>query len=347
MRRVWLAAGVLAISVGACATGSLIEGGDASDVDSSTPDSSSGGDASKDATSKDVIVPGEAGCPSPTTQCQNICVNTQTDPGHCGNCTTVCTTVDAGDPGDAGVITAVCVGGTCGIECDGGLTQCAEQCFDEQNDPNHCGGCNTSCDGGLCNAGTCCAPGDNTLCSGQCTDTNDDNNHCGNCTTTCTNGKTCQNGSCQVVTTYKVGDYTAYATQGSFTANYLLGEKVVLAQAATLEEFGLISKASGMHVTMALYTDKNGTPNALVASTVSSVVAATDQQFAPSTQAALSAGTYWMMAVYDTLGGPGDDGASTNTIDYISFTYGSALPTTFPAATSYAGQDFNYYLVVE
>jgi len=330
-------------AVGACAKG----GADDNDEnDASSPDaSSSDATIGKDASTADVILPTEAGCPSPTTQCGNVCANTETDPNHCGTCTTVCSTADAGDPGDAGVIVAVCNAGTCGIECDGGLTQCNEQCFDEQNDPNHCGGCTNACDGGPCNAGTCCAPGD-TICSGQCTDTQTDKAHCGSCTNACDAG-TCVGGACKVTTAYKVGDYTNYGTQGSFTANYLLGEKVTLTQAATLLDFGLISASSGQHVVMALYTDNNNSPNTLVAYTASTTVSATDQQIAPNTQASLPAGSYWMMAVYDTTAGPDRDNSTSNTIDYISFTYGSTLPTTFPAPTSYSGQDFNYYLLVQ
>ena len=344
MRRCWLVLGSIALAgAGACANG-LVAGDD--DEDASSGDASTLDGTTHDASDKDVIVPGDAGCPDGTTLCGAICASTQNDPAHCGSCTTVCSTADAGDPGDAGgVIVAVCNGGTCGIECDGGLSLCGEQCFDEKHDPQNCGGCGVDCDGGPCNQGTCCAPGD-IVCGTSCVDPTSDLENCGGCGKACDAGS-CVSSQCQLLTPYKVGDYTALGTTGSFTLNYLLGEKVVLSKAATLLDFGLIDATTGQHVVMALYTDNGGSPYQLVAYTSSTALTGTDQQITPNTQASLAAGTYWIMAVYDQTAGPERDNATTNPIDYISFTFGSTLPTTFPTPTSYTGQNFNYYLVVE
>jgi hypothetical protein len=109
----------------------------------------------------------------------------------------------------------------------------------------------------------------------------------------------------------------------------------------------LISGTSGQHVVMALYTDKNGAPDQLVAYTSSTALTISNMNIAPSTQASLSATTYWIMAVYDATAGPMRDNSSTNVIDYIAFTYGGTLPSTFPTPTQYTGQQFNYYLVVQ
>src|ERR1700690_41461 len=129
-RRGWL---VVSLVVGSLAAWACAKGG-AVDEEDAGVDASIGPDAqgSKDS-QPDGINPGDAGCPDATKLCGAFCVNTQSDPQHCGDCTTVCTTADAGNPGDAGVITAVCTAGACGVECDGGLTQCGEQCFDEKN----------------------------------------------------------------------------------------------------------------------------------------------------------------------------------------------------------------------
>ncbi len=339
--RAWvLVLGVVAAGGGACANG-LIAGDDGG-TDASVSDAMPTNDGSQ----ADAIKPGDAGCPPPTKLCGSVCVNEQIDPQHCGSCTNVCTTADAGDPGDAGVITAVCNAGSCAIECDGGLTQCGLQCWDEKNDPNHCGDCTTTCDGGLCNQGTCCPPGQ-SICSGACTDTTSDNSNCGSCGHVCDAG-TCLTSTCQVLTTYKVGNYTLFSQKSSHSPNYLLGSQLTLSKAAKLVDFGLISVSSGAYVTMALYTDSGGAPGSLVAYTASTVLTNSDQQILPNTTASLSAGNYWIMAVYNTTASIGyDTSVTTAQVDYISFTYGGTLPTTFGTPITYTGQRFNYYLVVE
>lgn len=331
MRRVLLAGFVaLAASGYACANGLISDDGG---VDSSLADSSSSDGQAKDA-AQDVIKPTDGGCPGTLTPCGQACVDLKTDPNHCGGCTTVCSTADAGSPGDAGTITATCTAGQCGVTCGGNLTQCGETCVDEKNDPMNCGGCGTSCDGGTC-------------CTSQCVDTTSDNGNCGGCGKACDGGTVCVANACSASAPYEVGYYTPFGTTGSFTLNYLLGEKITLSKAATLLDFGIIDATSGQHVVMALYTDKNGAPDQLVAYTSSTALTSSDQKIAANTQASLSATSYWIMAVYDQTAGPLRDNSTTNSIAYIAFTFGSTLPTTFPTPTIYQNQFFNYYLVVQ
>jgi hypothetical protein len=342
----WVLVASALVGGGACATG-LIADEDAGTDSSVLMDGAQNSDAgTKDTGTSDVIHPGDAGCMSPTVLCGTACVNEQTDPNHCGNCTTVCSAADAGDPGDAGTITAVCSSGTCQIECDGGLSQCGEQCFNENTDPNNCGNCGVGCDGGLCNQGSCCPPG-NVICSGTCTDTTGDNNNCGSCGHVCDAGS-CISSTCTVSTTYKVGNYTLFTGKSSHSPDFLLGSQLTLTKAAKLIDFGVISISTGQDVTMALYTDSGGAPDTLVAYTTSTALTGSDQQLAPNTNASLSAGNYWIMAVYNNTASVGyDTSITTAQVDYISFTYGGTLPTTFPTPTIYDGQRFNYYLVVE
>jgi hypothetical protein len=327
MGRLAWAVGVGALMTGgACANG-LIADQDAG-LDGAVPDVNVVTDAGK----SDVIKPGDAGCPSPTKLCGSNCVDLSSDPLHCGTCTTVCTTADAGDPGDAGTITAICTGGTCGIVCDGGLSECTGQCFDTSNDLNHCGSCTNACDGGAC-------------CSGTCIDTTSDNANCGACGAACDAG-TCISSTC--ATAYKVGNYTLFSGKSSHASNYLLGSRITLSKAATLVDFGIISVASGPDVTMALYTESGGHPGTLVAYTGSTALSGSDQQIAPNTNASLSATNYWIMAVYNTNASVGIDYSNASVeVDYISFTYGSSLPTTFGTPQTYTGQQFNYYLLVK
>ena len=60
--------------------------------------------------------------------------------------------------------------------------------------------------------------------------------------------------------------------------------------------------------------------------------------------ASLPAGTYWLMAVYDRSNTGYAVAPSTNSIAYISFTFGSTPPSTFPAPTTYTSNTFNYYI---
>ena len=72
------------------------------------------------------------------------CVNTATDPKHCGNCTTSCA---AGK---------VCVNSNCVSRCGDGFTNCDGTCVDVRSNNSHCGQCRKSCDKGLsCNSGRC------------------------------------------------------------------------------------------------------------------------------------------------------------------------------------------------
>jgi len=147
--------------------------------------------------------------------------------------------------------------------------------------------------------------------------------------------------------TYKVGDYVPYASSMSFNTGFMVGETVVLVKPATLVKFGLICLTSGAHVTMALYSDSGGTPGTLLAYSGSTSTTGTDQEVAPNSNVVLGAGVYWIMATYDENVSVQVDSSSTNQRDYISFTYGGALLTTFPTPMIHYGIDFNYYLVVE
>ena len=97
-------------------------------------------------------------CLSGWTKCQDgmsndVCVNTQNDPSHCGACGNMCSAANA---------TAACVVGQCGIgNCLSGSTKCQDDlsnnvCVNTQNDPSHCGACGNMCvSGKFCQVGAC------------------------------------------------------------------------------------------------------------------------------------------------------------------------------------------------
>ncbi|WP_438043002.1 MXAN_6577-like cysteine-rich protein [Sorangium sp. So ce128] len=77
-------------------------------------------------------------------RCGDECVDTRTDPDHCGKCGAPC------PPGRA------CSGSICRQTCLPGLTDCAGSCVDLAADPQHCGRCDRACDPGRpCEGGTC------------------------------------------------------------------------------------------------------------------------------------------------------------------------------------------------
>jgi hypothetical protein len=134
------------------------------------------------------------------TQCSGECVDTKTDPRHCGTCTTTCTGGSA------------CVAGQCSLACPTGLVNCAGMCVDPTTSAEHCGATG-ACDGA--NAGTKCASGltcNNGVCgsgcpasspnacgtgaTALCTSFKIDPAHCGNCTTACGTGQVCTNSAC-------------------------------------------------------------------------------------------------------------------------------------------------------
>ncbi len=121
-------------------------------------------------------------------QCGSDCVDTSTDPEHCGGCSEACADGES------------CVEGVCGAACLEGHTPCGGICVDTKSDSKHCGGCDQACgDDEMCVEGKCdkdCPPGQN-VCQGMCVDTGKDTSHCGGCEQPCANGELCIEGKCE------------------------------------------------------------------------------------------------------------------------------------------------------
>lgn len=79
------------------------------------------------------------------TTCGGACVDTSSDPSHCGACYTPC------PPG------FVCQGGGCA--CPGSLTECYGACVDLSSDPANCGTCGAMCSTACQNGQCALAPG--------------------------------------------------------------------------------------------------------------------------------------------------------------------------------------------
>ena len=140
----------------ATAPGDTATAGDASDTEDA--DATAGDTAASDTTADDTGGPsdaaasdtatGDAGttCPLYHQLCDGVCVNTNSDPLHCGSCDVTC---------DQG-LGQVCSAGGCATTCLGELVPCDGTCVDLLSDADHCGSCPPACsDGQGCSDGTC------------------------------------------------------------------------------------------------------------------------------------------------------------------------------------------------
>ncbi len=135
--------------------------------------------------------------------CDSLCMPLSDDQ-NCGACDNACP-----DGQYCSVDQCVCSGF--------GLTACGDECFDLNNDEQHCGGCNaTPCKNGeSCLNGYCQCPAGETWCAeaGDCVNLSSDASHCGTCGIACDPTEICQNNVCKCPS----AGYQYCASQGACT----------------------------------------------------------------------------------------------------------------------------------
>ncbi len=124
------------------------------------------------------------------------CVDTTSNPAHCGGCDRLCAADEE------------CIDGACA--CPRGRQRCGNDCVDTTSDPNHCGGCNSICavgeecvDSGCVSAcgPRCTDPNRPDCCDGQCVNTRYHPHHCGRCNHRCERYEFCTStGECRCST---------------------------------------------------------------------------------------------------------------------------------------------------
>lgn len=147
----------------------------------------SGGGGTPDASTNPDATTNPCG-PGTAIQCNDVCVDVQSDFQNCGKCGNVCPDSE------------VCSHGTCAVVCGGGSVRCGNNCVDVKADPNNCGGCGTKCASGqVCDNASCaltCQQG-LTDCQGGCVDLTNNDSNCNACGNVCPDGQQCVSSSCQ------------------------------------------------------------------------------------------------------------------------------------------------------
>lgn len=157
------------------------------------------------------------GCEEGETRCGTVCADLSSSASHCGACWADCGAGEECVNGECQSLD-LCGGEECGAdeecvndrcealppcgdgacECEEGLSQCGQRCFDLETDARHCGSCSNLCDAGLeCVDGQCACPGGMLACWSGCLDPTSDPLNCGACGALCENSTFCEEGECR------------------------------------------------------------------------------------------------------------------------------------------------------
>ena len=152
--------------------------------------------------------------------------------------------------------------------------------------------------------------------------------------------------SVEVMDFYDIGYATPVGSAGLAASSYLLGPSITVPAATTLYALGSNTGTAGNSSRIALYRDSAGVPTTLVAySDVFTTVAGNNERWL-STPVALSAGTYWVMGVYNAATYINYGTLTLGTVKYKTASYSSTPSSSFGTASSYMGYLPSLYLVV-
>lgn len=139
---------------------------------------------------------------------------------------------------------------------------------------------------------------------------------------------------------------TDFMTSDTFSENYLLGIPVEITEKCAVTHFGAIAADSGQTARFALYTDKDGEPDALVIGSSPTLLKGGMQEVRVPTTL-VEAGTYWLMALYDKEATMGSSLTFDQKVHYRALDFGDPYPDPFGVADAYEGSRFNYWVKVQ
>lgn len=158
----------------------------------------------------------------------------------------------------------------------------------------------------------------------------------------------CSGSACVANNPYPVGNSTKLSDSDAESTGTLLGFQINLTSKVDVLKFGMWGRGPGAFVKLALYRDNGGVPGGLVGYSVLGAVQSGAVELDPAASLTVAAGTYWLMATFDsnaqtwwkTSGGPD--------AWYMSHVFSDNLPNTFDTTngTKFSGYTYNYYVTV-
>lgn len=131
-----------------------------------------------------------------------------------------------------------------------------------------------------------------------------------------------------------------------FDSGYIFAAKYTLINSGELISLNLIAREAGAQAKLALYSDNNGRPGNLIASTLGTLQMGIVSM--PTEPINLSAGNYWIASVFDT-GGYYPFCRIDNTMTnyyYRLLDFSQAMPANGNSFIGQIGLDFTYFLEV-
>jgi len=149
----------------------------------------------------------------------------------------------------------------------------------------------------------------------------------------------------RVLTYTNVGNDAAFGSTDTFDSDELRGASVSVSNTGTLHRLALVTPATSGNVKLALYTDNGGPDQLVVGSDSAALSSGTVEIDVGATP--ITAGTYWILAVYDQSTDVYVDTSSSKSVAYQSMTFSSSFKPNFGIYSTITGEDYSYFLVVE
>ncbi len=247
-----------------------------------------------------------------------------------------------------------CVSGACTGICTPLSTQCADKFGVQTCSAAGAWGGAVDCTNQACVSGACtgsCDP-DTERCSSntpqRCNASGvwaDKSAQCSSPSTICKFAP--PNTSCVSNPPYYVGESAALTMNSALAANYLFAMPLVISAKTRFLDLGLIGRtSSSAFVTMALYTDVAGQPGALLQSTTEKQLAVGQVVTTPISALTVSAGTYWLVAIFNANANSYEVASGGASYRYVSGAY-ATFPANFPASTLVSNTKLNFYARVQ